>query len=267
MTPSAALAVEGLHCRYGRRAIVTDLTFEIGRGETLALVGESGSGKSTTARAIAGLHPIAGGRVRVAGVDVTAPVERRPRVAWQSLQLIFQNPDSSLNPRHSVATLIGRPLQQFFGVGRRERDRTVRDLLRTVHLPESYATRAPATLSGGERQRVAIARALAARPTLLLCDEIVSALDVSVQAAILDLLRELRASTGLALLFITHDLAVVRGFADRVAVLYRGELCEIGHVESVFARPSHPYTRRLLAAAGGLQTAGAARHQLVESEP
>ncbi len=258
MTASKVLEVEALHCRHGMRSVVTDLSFEIASGETLALVGESGSGKSTTARAIAGLHPIASGRVRVAGVDVTMPVERRPRAAWQSLQLIFQNPDSSLNPRHSVATLIGRPLQQFFGVGRRERDRMVRDLLRTVHLPESYATRAPAALSGGERQRVAVARALAARPTLLLCDEIVSALDVSVQAAILDLLRDLRASTGLSLLFITHDLAVVRWFADRVAVLYQGELCEIGRVDSVFARPSHPYTRRLLAAARGLDTEGMA---------
>jgi len=245
------LAVAGLRCRYGNREAVSGLSFEIARGETLALVGQSGSGKSTTARAVAGLHPVTGGHVLLDGVDISRPVERRPRDVRQAVQLVFQNPDSSLNPRHSVATLIGRPLQLFFGAGRAERARAVRELLRTVHLPESYAERLPASLSGGERQRVAIARALAARPSLLLCDEIVSALDVSVQATILDLLRELQRATQLSLLFITHDLAVARWFADRVAVLYRGELCEIGPARSIFAHAAHPYTQLLLAAAAG----------------
>jgi len=255
MAQTPVLAVEGLSCHYGDREIVSDLSFEIAHGETLALVGESGSGKSTTARAIAGLHRVGRGRVLLDGVDVTRPAERRPREVRQAMQLIFQNPDSSLNPRHSVATLIGRPLQLFFGIGRTERARAVRQLLQTVHLPESYAERVPAALSGGERQRIAIARALAARPSLLLCDEIVSALDVSVQATILDLLRELQRITRLSLLFITHDLAVVRWFADRVAVLYRGQLCEIGPVRAIFERAAHPYTKLLLAAATGATAA------------
>jgi peptide/nickel transport system ATP-binding protein len=251
VTATPVLAVERLFCRHGRSEVVSDLSFAIAPGETLALVGESGGGKSTTARAIAGLHPPSGGQIRIGGTNVTGAVHRRPPWVRRAVQLIFQNPDSSLNPRHSVATLIGRPLQLFFGTGGAERERAVRTLLRTVHLPQSYAERTPAALSGGERQRVAIARALAARPSLLLCDEIVSALDVSVQAAILDLLRELQQATGLSLLFITHDLAVARWYADRVAVLHHGRLCEIGAVESIFTRPAHSYTARLLAAARG----------------
>ncbi|MFO1055732.1 MAG: oligopeptide/dipeptide ABC transporter ATP-binding protein [Dongiaceae bacterium] len=255
----AALRLEDVRCRYGRRgapfrrsrqppAVVDGVSLTVAAGETLALVGESGSGKSTLARAIAGLHPAAGGRIRFGETDITRPVERRPVEVRRRIQIVFQNPDASLNHRHRIGTILGRPLQLFFGMPRRQRAAEVGALLASVQLPAEYAARFPAEISGGERQRVAIARALAAQPSLLLCDEVVSALDVSVQAAILELLRSIQRRTHLSMLFITHDLAVVRWFADRVAVLYRGQLCETAPVERLFADALHPYSRILLGA-------------------
>lgn len=253
------LHIEKLSCRYERPTLfggstskaspaVDDVSLTVETGETLALVGESGSGKSTIARTIAGLFPAALGRLDYAGHDLTAPVERRPAELRRLIQIIFQNPDASLNRRHRIGRIIARPLRLFFGLSDAETRQEVRSLLEAVQLPSDYAERFPSEISGGERQRVAIARALAARPSLLLCDEIVSALDVSVQAAILDLLRSIQKQTQLSMLFITHDLAVVRWFADRVAVLYRGHLCEVGPVERVFTPPFHPYTSLLLEA-------------------
>jgi peptide/nickel transport system ATP-binding protein len=164
------------------------------------------------------------------------------------MQIVFQNPDASLNPRHSVATIIGRPLAAFYGLKGAARRKRAAELLADTQLDVGYLDRTPSQLSGGERQRVAIARALAAEPELLLCDEILSALDVSVQASILDLLRRLQQERGLTYLFISHDLSVVRWLAHRVAVLFAGTLCEIGAVEQVFAPPYHPYTETLLMA-------------------
>jgi peptide/nickel transport system ATP-binding protein len=240
----------------GRIVALCPLSFRVARGETLALVGESGSGKSTTAWAIEGLVPLRAGRILFEGRDVSRPIARRDPLVKQRLQIVFQNPDASLNPRHSVATLIGRPLAAFHGLAGTARRRRAAELLADVHLDAGYLDRMPGQLSGGERQRVAIARALAAEPELLLCDEILSALDVSVQAGILALLRDLQHRRGLTYLFISHDLAVVRWLAHQVAVLYAGSLCEIAPVDRLFAPPFHPYTETLLKAVPRL---GAAR--------
>lgn len=269
----AHLHIENLSYRYARPGLfsraqrqgtpaVNDVSLTVKAGETLALVGESGSGKSTIARAIAGLLPVSAGRMSFGGDDLPSPIERRSADLRRLIQFIFQNPDASLNRRHRIGTILARPLQLFFGLSGEKLRNEVRSLLAAVQLPQDYAERFPGEISGGERQRVAIARALAARPALLLCDEIVSALDVSVQAAVLALLRSLQGQSRLSMLFITHDLAVVRWFADRVAVLYRGHLCEVGPVERVFAPPFHPYTALLLEAVpgSGTQIAGAPAH-------
>jgi peptide/nickel transport system ATP-binding protein len=232
----------------GRLTAVRDLSFHIDPGETFALVGESGSGKSTVARAVQGLVPARKGRILFEGKDVTVPIARRSRLVKQRMQIVFQNPDASLNPRHSVATILGRPLSAFHHLAGAARRRRAGELLADANLDAGYLGRMPRQLSGGERQRVAIARALAAEPALLLCDEILSALDVSVQASIIDLLRELQRRRGLTYLFISHDLSVVRWLAHRVGVLFAGALCEIGPVEQVFRPPYHPYTESLLTA-------------------
>ena len=275
-----ALTVEGVNARYARRSlfkrlaatqplVLNQVSFDVRPGETLALVGESGSGKSTLARAIAGLLPIEQGRIALGDADISQRVERRAKALQRRIQIIFQNPDASLNGRHRIATILARPLGFFFGLKGEALRAEVRALLASVQLPDDYATRFPSEISGGERQRVAIARALAAKPALLLCDEIVSALDVSVQAAILDLLATIQRRTHLTSLFITHDLAVVRWFADRVVVLYRGQVCEIAPAAALFAPPYHPYTALLLEAAPqfGRRAAPAVRPTAVEAPP
>jgi peptide/nickel transport system ATP-binding protein len=257
--PAPLLEVRDLVVDYGRPgllpwparpalAAVRGVSFAIAPGETFALVGESGSGKSTIARAVQGLVHTTAGRISFEGQDITQPVRRRAKPLRRAIQIIFQNPDASLNRRHRVATIIGRPLSIFFGLRGAERQRRIAQLLEDVRLDAGYASRFPGQLSGGERQRVAIARALAAEPRLLLCDEILSALDVSVQANVIDLLRTLQQEKGLAYLFISHDLAVVRWLADRVGVLYRGELCDVGPAERIYRPPLHPYTESLLQA-------------------
>ena len=228
------------------KPIVREATFTVKSGETVALVGESGSGKTTIARAISGLLVPTQGQIRFDNQEITVPVERRTKELHRQIQLVFQNPDASLNPRRRIAYILGRPLEFFFGLSGEAKQRRIEQLLQDVHLDTAYARRFPTQLSGGERQRVAIAQALAAEPRLILCDEIVSALDVSVQAAILDLLRELQAKRGLAYLFIAHDLAVVRWLAHRVVVLYRGYMMETGTSVEVFSPPYHPYTEMLL---------------------
>ncbi|MBD8485923.1 ABC transporter ATP-binding protein [Frigoribacterium sp. CFBP 8759] len=236
--------------RYGRGlpAAVDGVSFTIGRRETLAVVGESGSGKSTLATALAGLIPAESGRFAFHGADgvesdLTRPVAGRTSTLRRSIQLIFQNADTSLNPRRTVGAAIARPLKLFTGESSPER---VAELLVEVGLPPEFASRLPAQLSGGQRQRVGIARALAAGPELIIADEITTALDVRVQAGVLDLLAGLRDEKGLSCLFISHDLAVVRGVADRVAVMTGGRIVEVGPTERVFQGPNHPYTRTLL---------------------
>ena len=225
---------------------VRDASFTINPGETVALVGESGSGKTTLARSIAGLIPPQQGTLRFDGTDITRPVHRRSPELLRHIQYVFQNPASSLNPRRKVRYNLGRTLDVFFKLSKAERRDRMAELLASVHLDPGYIDRYPPQLSGGEAQRVAIAQALAAEPKLILCDEILSALDVSVQDNILELLRELQAERDVAYLFIAHDLAVVRWLADRVVVLYHGRVVESGTVEEIFTPPHHPYTALLL---------------------
>ncbi|MBL8711000.1 MAG: dipeptide ABC transporter ATP-binding protein [Rhodospirillaceae bacterium] len=251
-TTMPVLTLRGVDIVYGHAAhrfhAVRDVSFDVAEGEVFALVGESGSGKSTIAKAVSGLVAPESGNISLRGAQLEADVRDRTIEQRRLIQYIFQNPDASLNPRARIGDTVGRPLIHFFRTaGKAARD-AARAALGDVRLDESYATRFPDQLSGGERQRVAIARALAAQPALLLCDEILSALDVSVQASILTLLRQLKAEHGIAMLFISHDLAVVRALADRVCVLYGGEIMEMGPREHVFAPPYHPYTYTLLQA-------------------
>jgi peptide/nickel transport system ATP-binding protein len=250
------LVIEQLRAEHrGRVGLVVaadDVTFTIGRHECVALVGESGSGKTTIARCVAGLHPATSGVLRFDGQPLAPLARRRPRDHRRRIQIVFQNPYDSLNPKHTVERSIARPLLLFGLAGKRQVRSKVAELLGQVRLPAGTAERYPAELSGGERQRVAIARAIAAAPDLLICDEVTSALDVSVQAVVLDLLADLRRRLGLAVLFITHDLGVVASVADRVLVLERGNVREEGPVEQILSAPSHPYTRALIAAAPSL---------------
>jgi peptide/nickel transport system ATP-binding protein len=217
------------------------------RNECVAVVGESGSGKTTLARCISGLHSQYKGDIKLGDDRLPESARRRTSEARKRIQYVFQNPYASLNPRRTVGQTIARQLQLFGGGPRRETSRRVSECLERVALSAAAANRYPDQLSGGERQRVAIARALAAEPSLLVCDEVTSALDVSVQAAIVELLRDLRVQTGLSMLFITHNLALIRTIADRVLVMTEGEIVESGPTVSVFESPSAEYTGKLLA--------------------
>jgi len=246
---SPLLAVRDLRVDYGTRRALHGVGFDLARGETLALVGESGSGKSTLARALAGLLPASGGSARFDGVELVGLRPRGWRPLRRRLQLVFQDPSSSLDPRLRVGTIVAEPLAIHRSVPRPRRGAKVAELLAQVGLAQGLAARWPHQLSGGERQRVALARALATEPELLILDEPVSSLDVSVQAQILNLLASLREARGLGYLLIAHHLGVVRQLADRVAVLFAGRLVEEAPGDLLFATPLHPYTRALLAAA------------------
>jgi peptide/nickel transport system ATP-binding protein len=231
--------------------------------ETLGVVGESGSGKSTLAKAIVGLAPLGGGTVRFAQREITHLRGRELAEARRRLQLIYQDPYSSLNPRLRIGDAITEPALVHGLVERGGRERLARELLDRVGLSAALAQRRPRALSGGQRQRVAIARALAAQPEVLLADESVSALDVSIQAQILNLFAELQRELGVAILFISHQLSVVSHIADRVAVMYLGRVVESGTVTEVFSAPAHPYTAALLASQPGRHRRGAQRKQPV----
>lgn len=232
----------------GRRpeTIVDNVSFSIGRGEVFALVGESGSGKSTIARALSGLITPVEGRIDFDGSPLVGLARERSRQKLRQIQYIFQNPDESLNPRAKIGEILARPLKMFFDLDNTEMRLRIAEALHTVRLDDSYVSRYPDQLSGGERQRVAIARALVAEPDLLLADEILTAMDVSVQSRIIELLGQLKKETQIAMLFISHDLAVVRSIADQVGVLYKGQLVEIGSVDKLFLPPFHPYTLDLI---------------------
>ena len=228
---------------------VKDIDININKGETLALVGESGSGKSTILKSIAGLLKTKDGIIKFEkDKELSSDLRKRDPKFLRAIQLIFQNPDESLNPNHTVEEIVAQPLKLYFGLKGHELKEKIIDVLDKVRLGEFYLTRYPRQLSGGEKQRVAVARAFAAKPDIILCDEVTSALDVSVQAAVLNLLQELKEDFGTTYIFVSHDLAVVRAISDRVAVLYQGRLCEIGPSKNVYKFPSHPYTEVLLGA-------------------
>ena len=227
-------------------ATVDEIDLQLKQGETLALVGESGSGKSTLMRAISGILPACNGQIRLRQDDLNLPVEQRSKALKRQVQMIFQNPDASLNPRHTVFEILQQPLRLYFGLNHDACRDKATELLALVRLAPHYLERLPGQLSGGEKQRVAIARCFAGDPDLILCDEVTSALDVSVQAAVLRLLKELQQQRGVSYLFIAHDLAVVKAIADQVAVLYQGRICQVGPVAEVFSGHHHPYTRTLL---------------------
>lgn len=226
---------------------VSGVSFGIDRKETLGLVGESGCGKSSLARAIVQLPPPTSGHVLLAGRDLTALAGASLRAMRPRIQMVFQDPVSSLNPGRRIGRSIGAPLRVMSITDKAEITSRVRKMMAAVGLdPEQYADQYPGQLSGGQCQRASIARALMTRPDVLICDEPVSALDVSVQAQILNLLNKIKADFGLAMLFISHDLAVVKRVSDRVAVMYRGGICELAPVEALYSRPAHPYTAALL---------------------
>lgn len=239
--------------------VARDIGFELKSGEVVALVGESGSGKSTIARAISGRLEPRSGKIRLGGETLAPALRRRSVEQLRRIQYIFQNPDASLNPRRRIRSILERPLRHF---GIKSDATTLETVLESVGLHAGYLNRFPEQLSGGERQRIAIARALLVNPKLLICDEILSALDVSVQSRIVELLQSLKKQHSVAMLFISHDLAVVQQLADRVAVLYRGELLQMADTATLLESPLHPYTQMLLEAAPGLR-----RDQYVASPP
>jgi len=227
---------------------VDDVSFVIKQGETLGLVGESGCGKTTIGRCILRVYRPTSGQIFFQGEDISLLPEERIRPLRREMQLIFQDPFSSLNPRQSAGSIIGEPLKVHGGLGRQEVQGRVAELFQMVGLDPSMASRFPHEFSGGQRQRIGIARALATNPKFIICDEPVSALDVSIQAQITNLLEELKSRLGLTYLFISHDLSVVRHISDEVAVMYLGRIVEITSWEDLYQHPLHPYTQALLSA-------------------
>lgn len=238
-----------LRRRVGWAKAVDDVSFAVGQASTTALVGESGAGKTTTGRAVVRVQPVTSGTIRFKGEILTELVGSDLRRRRREFQMIFQDPFGSLDPRQTVADILAEPLAIHGLASARERATRVRELLSLVGLDPALASHYPREFSGGQRQRIGVARAIAVDPDLIVCDEPVSSLDVSIQAQVINLLTRLQAELGVAYLFIAHDLAVVRHIADRVAVMYLGRIVEIGSVEEVYANPAHPYTVALFSAA------------------
>jgi peptide/nickel transport system ATP-binding protein/oligopeptide transport system ATP-binding protein len=240
---------------------VEDVSFTVRRGETLGIVGESGCGKSTTARLVTRLLDPTGGTVRFDGRDITHLSQRKLRPVRREMQMIFQDPYSSLNPRKTIGQIVGAP----FAIHHTEKNAKlrVRELLARVGLSPEHENRYPHEFSGGQRQRIGVARALALQPKLIVCDEPVSALDVSIQAQILNLLRSLQSDFHLTFVFISHDLSVIRQIADRIAVMYLGRIVEFGDSESIYEHPKHPYTAALLSAVPRASADGDGRRRIV----
>lgn len=234
--------------RGGTVKALDGVSFDVFRGETLSLVGESGCGKTTCGRTLLGIYPATSGTVTCCGNDIAA-MNRAERTAFRRKnQMIFQDPYASLDPRMTISTIIEEGMRVHFRYDAQKRRQTVADLLRKVGLPEEYASRFPHELSGGQRQRIGIARALALKPEFLVCDEPIAALDVSIQAQIINLLIDLQREMGLTYLMISHDLSVVRHISDRIAVMYLGVIVELADTVSLYRRPLHPYTKALFSA-------------------
>ncbi|WP_416978970.1 ABC transporter ATP-binding protein [Streptomyces sp. T028] len=256
MTEEPLLEVEHLSVQYRRPGmfakpvtVVDDVTFSVRAGETVGLVGESGAGKSTVGRAVLGLVPTSGGVIRFEGVDLAGPGGAKAR---SRLQVVFQDPYGSLNPSRRVGATLREPLEVRHGLSSREAGERITRMLQRVELPADAQLRLPHGFSGGQRQRIGIARALTPRPRLVVCDEATSALDVLTREKVVGLLAQIQDETGVAYLFIAHDLPLVAGFADRVVVLYRGRVMESGPARVVGEDPRHPYTRALVLAVPGL---------------
>jgi peptide/nickel transport system ATP-binding protein/oligopeptide transport system ATP-binding protein len=244
---------------------VEDVTLTVRRGETLGIVGESGCGKSTTARLMTRLIDPTAGSIRFEGRDITRLSQRRMRPLRREMQMIFQDPYASLNPRKTVEQIVGQPFAIHGGLSSREAKQRVKELLEIVGLSREHSSRYPHEFSGGQRQRIGIARALALNPKLIVCDEPVSALDVSVQAQILNLLRSLQDEFDLTYVFISHDLSVVRQICNRIAVMYLGRIVELADSEEIFEHPRHPYTAMLISAVPRLSSDGGRRKRIVVS--
>ncbi|RWZ50819.1 ABC transporter ATP-binding protein [Labedella phragmitis] len=252
---TALLTIEDLVVSYPKKGFraapfraLKGVSLDIRPGETMGLVGESGSGKTTLGRAVLGLAPVESGSIRFDGREISGLSRRERRALSSDIQVVFQDPYSSLNPSMTIGSILSEPLSAR-GVSESDARGRVAELLDDVGLPSDAAQRRARDFSGGQRQRIAIARALALEPRLVVCDEPVSALDLTTQARVLDLFIEIQERTGVAYLFISHDLSVVRHVSHRVAVMYHGEIVEVGNGDQVTARPVHPYTQRLFMAA------------------
>ena len=266
------LEIQNLHVNFKKGgqtvSAVAGITFDVYEGETLGLVGESGCGKSTTGRALMRIVEPTSGSITLGGENLSTMKGRALRKARTKMQMIFQDPISSLNPRRRVRDIVAEPIDCWQSSKGEERTKIVDDLLHKVGIdPQVYGNRFARQFSGGQCQRISIARSLAMRTKMLICDEMVSALDVSIQAQILNLLEDLKAEYGLTLLFIAHDLAVVKNISDRVAVMYLGKLCEIGPADLLYAEPAHPYTKFLLGAALAADPNAARPDDILGGEP
>jgi len=242
---------------------VDDVSFHIMPGETLGLVGESGCGKSTVGRAVLRLYEPTAGSVRIDGEDIPALTPEALRRKRPTMQMVFQDPQASLNPRMTVADIIGEPLDEHTTLSRDEKLARIYELMDQVGLNRAFANRYPYAFSGGQRQRIGIARALALNPKFIVCDEPIAALDVSIQAQVVNLLEELQDRLGLTYLFISHDLSMVRHIADRVAVMYLGQIAEISPRDALYAQPLHPYAEALLSAVPEPDPSGAQQQRII----
>jgi len=240
---------------------VDGVTFDIYEGETLGLVGESGCGKSTCGRALLRLYEVTGGSILIEGADIATASAEQLRQMRPKMQMVFQDPQASLNPRMTVAAIIGEPLDEHANLTRADRMARIYELMDQVGLSRDFANRYPHAFSGGQRQRIGIARALALNPRFIVCDEPIAALDVSIQAQVVNLLEDLQDRLGLTYLFISHDLSMVRHIADRVAVMYLGKIVELAPREGLYDRPLHPYTEALLSAVPDPDPAIASKRQ------